>query len=159
MQCAGVNHLTVYAPTTAKMSLTQPAPHRQQTAASTAANGAPFLGNGQCDRVVKVMDSKSIGLCPQGFKSPRCRSDSNDLQEKWGRRRKKEKLRFLFFLLLLRRRKCFENVVGSILGTILRPLLLLLIHCCSVLCSPSFSQFSAWVGIESEGSQAWQEAM
>ena len=27
----------------------------------------------QCDRVVKVMDSKSIGLCPQGFKSPRCR--------------------------------------------------------------------------------------
>ena len=28
----------------------------------------------QCDRVVKVMDSKSIGLCPQGFKSPRCRN-------------------------------------------------------------------------------------
>jgi hypothetical protein len=27
----------------------------------------------QCDRVVKVMDSKSIGLCPQGFESPRCR--------------------------------------------------------------------------------------
>ena len=27
----------------------------------------------QCDRVAKVMDSKSIGLCPQGFKSPRCR--------------------------------------------------------------------------------------
>ena len=28
----------------------------------------------QRDRVVKVMDSKSIGLCPQGFESPRCRS-------------------------------------------------------------------------------------
>ena len=27
----------------------------------------------QCDRVVKVMDSKSIGLCPRGFKSLRCR--------------------------------------------------------------------------------------
>ena len=27
----------------------------------------------QCDRVAKVMDSKSIGLCPQGLKSPRCR--------------------------------------------------------------------------------------
>ena len=30
----------------------------------------------QCDRVAKVMDSKSIGLCPQGFKSPRCRRSS-----------------------------------------------------------------------------------
>ena len=29
--------------------------------------------HGQFDRVVKVMDSKSIGLCPQGFKSPSCR--------------------------------------------------------------------------------------
>ena len=28
---------------------------------------------GQCDRVAKVMDSKSIGLCPQGLESPRCR--------------------------------------------------------------------------------------
>ena len=28
----------------------------------------------QCVRVVKEMDSKSIGLCPQGFESPRCRS-------------------------------------------------------------------------------------
>ena len=27
----------------------------------------------QRDRVVKVMDWKSIGLCPQGFESPRCR--------------------------------------------------------------------------------------
>ena len=27
----------------------------------------------QCDRVAKVMDSKSIGLCPQGLESPRCR--------------------------------------------------------------------------------------
>ena len=27
----------------------------------------------QCVRVVKEMDSKSIGLCPQGFESPRCR--------------------------------------------------------------------------------------
>ena len=27
----------------------------------------------QRDRVVKGMDSKSIGLCPQGFESPRCR--------------------------------------------------------------------------------------
>ena len=27
----------------------------------------------QRDRVVKVMDQKSIGLCPQGFESPRCR--------------------------------------------------------------------------------------
>ena len=37
------------------------------------------IGNGgsvsarQCVRVVKEMDSKSIGLCPQGFESPRCR--------------------------------------------------------------------------------------
>ena len=28
---------------------------------------------GQRDRAAKVMDSKSIGLCPQGFESPRCR--------------------------------------------------------------------------------------
>ena len=28
----------------------------------------------QRDRVVKVMDYKSIGLCPQGFESPRCRT-------------------------------------------------------------------------------------
>ena len=27
-----------------------------------------------CARAVKGMDSKSIGLCPQGFESPRCRS-------------------------------------------------------------------------------------
>ncbi len=27
----------------------------------------------QCVRAVKEMDSKSIGLCPQGFESPRCR--------------------------------------------------------------------------------------
>ena len=33
----------------------------------------PSFCSGQCDRVAKVMDSKSIGLCPQGFKSPRCR--------------------------------------------------------------------------------------
>ena len=26
-----------------------------------------------CVRAVKEMDSKSIGLCPQGFESPRCR--------------------------------------------------------------------------------------
>ena len=30
----------------------------------------------QCVRVVMEMDSKSIGLCPQGFESPRCRSGS-----------------------------------------------------------------------------------
>ena len=30
----------------------------------------------QCVRAVKEMDSKSIGLCPQGFESPRCRSCS-----------------------------------------------------------------------------------
>ena len=29
-----------------------------------------------CVRAVKEMDSKSIGLCPQGFESPRCRSCS-----------------------------------------------------------------------------------
>ena len=28
---------------------------------------------GQCVRVVKESDSKSDGLCPQGFESPRCR--------------------------------------------------------------------------------------
>ena len=28
---------------------------------------------GHCVRAVKEMDSKSIGLCPQGFESPRCR--------------------------------------------------------------------------------------
>ena len=27
----------------------------------------------QCVRAAKEMDSKSIGLCPQGFESPRCR--------------------------------------------------------------------------------------
>ena len=27
----------------------------------------------QCVRAAKEMDSKSIGLCPQGFQSPRCR--------------------------------------------------------------------------------------
>ena len=27
----------------------------------------------QCVRAVKEMDPKSIGLCPQGFESPRCR--------------------------------------------------------------------------------------
>ena len=31
------------------------------------------------DRVSKVMDSKSIGLCPQGLESPRCREMST-----WG---------------------------------------------------------------------------
>ena len=30
--------------------------------------------NRHCVRVVKEMDSKSIGLCPQGFESPRCRN-------------------------------------------------------------------------------------
>ena len=29
-----------------------------------------------CVRVVKEMDSKSVGLCPQGFESPRCRSST-----------------------------------------------------------------------------------
>ena len=29
-----------------------------------------FVNIGQRDRVAKVMDSKSIGLCPQGFESP-----------------------------------------------------------------------------------------
>ena len=29
-----------------------------------------------CVRAVKEMDSKSIGLCPQGFESPRCRSST-----------------------------------------------------------------------------------
>ena len=29
--------------------------------------------NRQCVRAAKEMDSKSIGLCPQGFESPRCR--------------------------------------------------------------------------------------
>ena len=32
----------------------------------------------QCVRAVKEMDSKSIGLCPQGFESPRCRFLSFD---------------------------------------------------------------------------------
>ena len=27
----------------------------------------------QCVRAAKEMDPKSIGLCPQGFESPRCR--------------------------------------------------------------------------------------
>ena len=31
------------------------------------------MQTGQRDRAVKVMDSKSIGLCPQGLESPRCR--------------------------------------------------------------------------------------
>ena len=30
-------------------------------------------GHRQCVRAAKEMDSKSIGLCPQGFESPRCR--------------------------------------------------------------------------------------
>ena len=42
--------------------------------------GATILDDGRkdgchrhCVRAVKEMDSKSIGLCPQGFESPRCR--------------------------------------------------------------------------------------
>ena len=37
-----------------------------------------FLAQSQrhCVRVVKEMDSKSIGLCPQGFESPWCRFTS-----------------------------------------------------------------------------------
>ena len=31
------------------------------------------IANRQCVRAAKEMDSKSIGLCPQGFESPRCR--------------------------------------------------------------------------------------
>ena len=31
----------------------------------------------QCVRAAKEMDSKSIGLCPQGFESPRCRIVNN----------------------------------------------------------------------------------
>ena len=34
----------------------------------------------QCVRVVE-MDSKSIGLCPQGFESPRCRLDESHSEE------------------------------------------------------------------------------
>ena len=33
---------------------------------------SPFQSR-QCVRAAKEMDSKSIGLCPQGFESPRCR--------------------------------------------------------------------------------------
>ena len=40
-----------------------------------------------CVRAVKEMDSKSIGLCPQGFESPRCRfvcmSHDRQLQRNW----------------------------------------------------------------------------
>ena len=32
----------------------------------------------QCVRAVKEIDSKAIGLCPQGFESPRCRFHSPD---------------------------------------------------------------------------------
>ena len=34
------------------------------------------LSHRHCVRAVKEMDSKSIGLCPQGFESPRCRLTS-----------------------------------------------------------------------------------
>ncbi len=34
-----------------------------------------------CVRAVKEMDSKSIGLCPQGFESPRCRLGAADRQQ------------------------------------------------------------------------------
>jgi hypothetical protein len=37
----------------------------------------------QRDRVVKVMDQKSIGLCPQGFESPRCRMAIPDHRLEW----------------------------------------------------------------------------
>ena len=33
----------------------------------------PPMLHRHCVRAVKEMDSKSIGLCPQGFESPRCR--------------------------------------------------------------------------------------
>ena len=36
------------------------------------ARESPFQSR-QCVRAAKEMDSKSIGLCPQGFESPRCR--------------------------------------------------------------------------------------
>ena len=42
-----------------------------------------------CVRAVKEMDSKSIGLCPQGFESPRCRfllSLLNDTKSKQERK-------------------------------------------------------------------------
>ena len=42
-----------------------------------------------CVRAAKEMDSKSIGLCPQGFESPRCRLHSSPVleprQEEWFR--------------------------------------------------------------------------
>ena len=37
-------------------------------------------GPRQCVRAAKEMDSKSIGLCPQGFESPRCRLAASPLR-------------------------------------------------------------------------------
>ena len=47
---------------------------RRYAASESVLGGREGSQHGQCDRVAKVMDSKSIGLCPQGFESPRCRS-------------------------------------------------------------------------------------
>ena len=38
-----------------------------------AGEGERSVGRRHCVRAAKEMDSKSIGLCPQGFESPRCR--------------------------------------------------------------------------------------
>ena len=38
------------------------------------------LQSRQCVRAAKEMDSKSIGLCPQGLESPRCRCHKHTLQ-------------------------------------------------------------------------------
>ena len=47
--------------------------HRQSVGLRTRHACFPWCTSRQCVRVAKEMDSKSIGLCPQGFESPRCR--------------------------------------------------------------------------------------
>ena len=51
----------------------RPSPAQPATFQLLPPCGCSPLHSRHCVRVAKEMDSKSIGLCPQGFESPRCR--------------------------------------------------------------------------------------
>ena len=48
-------------------------PHELRERHGEDGNAFGAHGSRQCVQAVKEMNSKSIGLCPQGFESPRCR--------------------------------------------------------------------------------------
>jgi hypothetical protein len=49
------------------------APHHARIGGIGSNTRNQLAGKWQCVRVVKESDSKSDGLCPRGFESPRCR--------------------------------------------------------------------------------------